>query len=45
VEGLDRYAKHAVRIHASGHLPWSGSVCLEGRTAAKIRPTLKKRGG
>jgi hypothetical protein len=40
---IDRYAKHAVRIHCAGYLPWSGSVCLEGRTAAKIRPGLKKR--
>ena len=43
VRDLDRFAKHAVRIHAPGFMPWSGSVCLEGRTAAKIRPGLKKR--
>ncbi len=43
VKEIDRYAKHAVRIHCPGYLPWSGSVCLEGRTAAKIRPGLKKR--
>lgn len=43
VTDIDRYAKHAVRIHCSGYLPWSGSVCLEGRTAARVRPTLKKR--
>jgi hypothetical protein len=43
VDGLDRYAKHAVRIHASGYMPWTGSFSLEGRTAAKIRPTLKRR--
>lgn len=43
VLGIDRYAKHAVRIHAPGFAPWSGSVCLEGRTAAKIRPGLKPK--
>ena len=43
VPGIDRYAKHAVRIHAAGYAPWSGSVCLEGRTAAKIRPSLKAK--
>lgn len=43
VLGIDRYAKHAVRIHAPGYAPWSGSVCLEGRTAAKIRPGLKPK--
>ncbi len=40
---LDRHARHAVRIHRPGHLPWSGSVSLEGRPAAKIKPTLKPR--
>jgi hypothetical protein len=40
---LDRHARHAVRIHCPGHLPWSGSVSLEGRPAAKIKPTLKPR--
>ncbi len=43
VTGLDRSARHAVRIHCPGHLPWSGSVTLEGKPAAKIRPTLKPR--
>lgn len=43
VTDLDRNAKHAVRIHAPGHQPWSGSVTLEGKSAAKIRPTLKPR--
>lgn len=43
VTGIDRYAKHVVRIHCPGHLPWSGTVCLEGRVAAKVRPNLKKR--
>jgi hypothetical protein len=43
VSDLDRNAKHAVRIHAPGHQPWSGSVTLEGKSAAKIRPTLKPR--
>ncbi len=43
VVNLDRYAKHAVRIHATGFFPWSGTVTLEGRTAAKIRPGLKPR--
>jgi hypothetical protein len=43
VTEIDRYAKHSVRIHSPGFLPWSGSVCLEGRTAAKVRPSLKKR--
>lgn len=43
VGDLDRRAKHAVRIHAPGFQPWSGSVTLEGKPAAKIRPTLKPR--
>lgn len=43
VSGLDRHTRHAVRIHCPGHLPWSGSVTLEGKPAAKIRPTLKPR--
>lgn len=43
VAGLDRHARHAVRIHRPGHLPWSASVTLEGKPAAKIRPTLKVR--
>lgn len=43
VTGLDRHTRHAVRIHCPGHLPWSGSVTLEGKPAAKIRPTLKPR--
>ena len=40
---LDRDARHAVRIHAPGFQPWSGSVSLQGKPAAKIRPTLKPR--
>jgi hypothetical protein len=40
---LDRHARHAVRIHCPGHVPWSGSVSLEGRPAAKIKPSLKPR--
>lgn len=43
VEDLDRHARHAIRIHCAGYQPWNGSVCLEGRAAAKVRPTLKKR--
>jgi hypothetical protein len=43
VTEIDRYAKHAVRIHAPGFAPWSGSACLEGRKAAKIRPGLKSK--
>ncbi len=43
VAELDRHAKHAVRIHCSGYAPWSGSVTLQGKAAAKIRPTLKPR--
>ncbi len=43
VTELDRNAKHAVRIHCSGFAPWSGSVTLQGKAAAKIRPTLKPR--
>jgi hypothetical protein len=40
---LDRFARHAVRIHCPGHVPWSGSVSLEGRPAAKIKPSLRPR--
>lgn len=43
VGDLDRDARHAVRIHCAGFAPWSGSVSLQGKPAAKIRPTLKPR--
>jgi hypothetical protein len=43
VGDLDREARHAVRIHCAGFAPWSGSVSLQGKPAAKIRPTLKPR--
>ena len=43
VTDLDRNAKHAVRIHCPGFTPWSGSVSLRGKAAAKIRPSLKPR--
>ncbi len=43
ISDLDRDARHAVRIHAPGFQPWSGSVSLQGKPAAKIRPTLKPR--
>jgi PAS domain S-box-containing protein len=43
VTDLDRSARHAVRIHCPGHHAWSGSVSLDGKPAAKIRPTLKPR--
>lgn len=43
VAELDRHARHAVRIHRPGFHSWSGSVSLDGRPAAKIRPTLKPR--
>ncbi|MCC7107951.1 MAG: PEGA domain-containing protein [Deltaproteobacteria bacterium] len=44
VRELDRYAKHAVRVHAEGFSPWKGTVSLDGRVAAKVRPNLKARG-
>ncbi len=44
VRELDRYAKHAVRIHADGFAPWKGTVSLDGRVAAKVRPNLRARG-
>ena len=40
---LDRDARHAVRIHAPGFKPWSGTVSLQGKPAAKIKPALKPR--
>lgn len=43
VSPIDRFAKHTLRIHAPGHLAWSGSVCLEGRMTAKVRPPLKPK--
>jgi hypothetical protein len=43
VGDLDREARHAVRIHCAGYAPWSGSVSLQGKPAAKIRPSLKPR--
>ncbi len=43
VGDLDREARHAVRIHCAGFAPWSGSVSLQGKPAAKIRPALKPR--
>lgn len=43
VRELDRYAKHAVRVHAEGFSPWKGSVSLDGRVAAKVRPNLRAR--
>jgi hypothetical protein len=43
VVDLDRQARHAVRIHCPGHHAWSGSVSLDGKPAAKIRPTVKPR--
>jgi hypothetical protein len=44
VRELDRYAKHAVRVHADGFSPWKGTVSLDGRVAAKVRPNLRARG-
>lgn len=44
VRELDRYAKHAVRVHADGFAPWKGTVSLDGRVAAKVRPNLRARG-
>ncbi len=44
VRELDRYAKHAVRVHADGFVPWKGTVSLDGRVAAKVRPNLRARG-
>ncbi len=44
VDGLDRNGKVVVRILCPGHTPWSGSVNLEGKPAAKIRPSLKRAG-
>jgi hypothetical protein len=43
VEGLHRYQRHSIKVRAPGHLRWSGSVSLEGRNAAKVRPSLKKK--
>jgi hypothetical protein len=43
VTDLDCEGRHAVRVVAPGHVPWSGSVSLEGKKAAKVRPTLKKK--
>jgi hypothetical protein len=43
VSGLDRHARHTVRIQCNGFHSWSGSVTLDGRAAAKLRPTLKPR--
>ncbi len=43
VSDLDREARHAVRIQCPGFAPWKGSVSLQGKTVAKIRPTLKPR--
>ena len=43
VGDLDREARHAVRINCQGFSPWSGSVSLQGKPAAKIRPALKPR--
>jgi hypothetical protein len=43
VGDLDRVARHAVRIHCPGFAPWSGSVTLQGKAAAKIRPALQPR--
>jgi hypothetical protein len=43
VSDLDREARHAVRIQCPGFVPWKGSVSLQGKTVAKIRPALKPR--
>ncbi len=43
VGDLDRNGRHAVRILRPGFHTWSGSVSLDGKPAAKIRPTLKPR--
>lgn len=43
VTDLDREARHAVRIQCHGFFPWKGSVSLQGKPAAKIRPALKPR--
>lgn len=43
VKGISRTATVNVRIEAPGHHPWTGTVELEGRAHARIRPTLKKR--
>jgi hypothetical protein len=43
VDDVDRYAKHAVRVHCPGFAPWSGSVSLDGKSTARVRPSLKPR--
>ncbi len=43
VAALDRHARHVVRIQRPGFHTWSGSVSLDGKVAARIRPTLKPR--
>lgn len=43
LEGVDRYARFAVRVHCPGFEPWSGLVSLNGKSAAKVKPTLRRR--
>lgn len=45
VDDVDRYAKHALRVHCPGHHAWTGTVALDGKPALKVKPALKKRGG
>ena len=40
---LDRFARHALRVEAEGCLIWHGTVLLDGREVAKVRPVLKPR--
>lgn len=43
LEGVDRYARFALRVHCPGFEPWSALVSLNGRPAVKITPTLRRR--
>lgn len=43
IEQLDRFASFVVRVHHRGHLPWTGTVTLQGMRAARIEPELRRR--
>jgi hypothetical protein len=40
VPDLDRHARHILHIAARDHVPWTGSACLDGKTVARVRPSL-----
>jgi hypothetical protein len=45
LENVSRFTKFKVRVIREGHAPWSATLSLNGKRAARIRPTLVKGPG